>query len=220
MDQDRAIRFAIPPFFLFASLLWGAHLGGCDLSAWLLSTGNVTIEKLDIAKELLGLLAATAVAIVPVGFLISSLSVFLLRFIALIARKPTYEAVLDNHTLQRIWNQLYTHPQAVNRSQTLYGVATFDHELLKAGIHTWLLRRWNSFNVAAHSIVALVLAHVVAPIFSIPQTFKWGLSTVVLVLILFINALQAWRETMGMIEFQSHRQQSASQSSTAPSQTP
>jgi len=159
MDQDRAIRFAIPPFFLLASLLWGAHLGDFDFSAWLLSTGNLTTEKLDFARELLGLLAATAVAIVPVGFLISSLSVFLLRVIALIARRPTYEAVLDNHTLQRIWNQLHNHSHTVNQSQTLYAVVTFDHELLKAGIHRWLLRRWNSFNVAAHSIVALVLAH-------------------------------------------------------------
>src|SRR5437667_7232249 len=58
------------------------------------------------AKEMLGLLAATAVVIVPVGFLISTLSVMLLRALALIARTQSYEAVLSDSTLERIWGQL------------------------------------------------------------------------------------------------------------------
>jgi hypothetical protein len=45
------------------------------------------------------MLAAAAVVIVPVGFLISTLSVTLLRVIALIARTPTYEAVVSASTL-------------------------------------------------------------------------------------------------------------------------
>ena len=69
MDQDRQIRFAIPPFFLLASLLWGAHLGGRDLTP---------ILKPDTAKEVLGLLGAAVVAIIPMGFRISSLSIILL----------------------------------------------------------------------------------------------------------------------------------------------
>jgi len=197
LDQDRAIRFAIPPFFLFASLLWGAHLGGCDLSS---------IFKPEIAKEWLGLLAAAAVAVVPVGFLISAISVILLRVMALITRTPTYEAKLCDSTLDRIWKQLES-TQAKDKKLTLYATATFDHELLATGIHTWLLRRWNSFNVAAHSIVALLLAHVFAPIFSVAQGRKWWVSTAALVALLFVNAFCAWRETMRMIEFQSYRRQ-------------
>lgn len=61
--------------------------------------------------------------------------------------------------------------------------------------------------MAAHSIVALLLAHVLAPIFSIPQVCTWWVSTTALVAVLFVNALCAWRETMRMIEFQSYRQQ-------------
>jgi len=198
MDQNRQIRFAIPPFFLFASLLWGAYLGGRDLSP---------ILKPGTAKEVLGLLAAAAVAIVPMGFLISTLSVTLLRvLLVLIARLPTYEASLSNSTLDRIWPQLQS-TQPKDRKLTLYAAATFDHELLAAGIHRWLLRRWNSFNVATHSIVALLLAHLVAPLFSIPQAREWWLSTLVLFGLLFLTARNAWRETMAMIEFQSYRQQ-------------
>ncbi len=197
MDQDRQIRFAIPPFFLFASLLWGAHLGHRDLSP---------IFKPETARELLGVLAAASVAIIPMGFLISTLSVMLLRLLALIARIPTYEAVLKDSTLERIWDHVNS-TQAKNKTLTLYAATTFDHELLAAGIHTWLMRRWNSFNVATHSIVALLLAHALAPVFSIPQVCKWWVSTATLVAVLFVNALCAWRETMQMIEFQSYRQQ-------------
>jgi len=64
------------------------------------------IFKPETAKEMLGLLAATAVVIVPVGFLISTLSVMLLRALALIARTQSYEAVLSDSTLERIWGQL------------------------------------------------------------------------------------------------------------------
>src|SRR5256885_16514228 len=99
MDQDRQMRFAIPPFFLFASLLWGAHLSGCDLNA---------IFKPETAKEVLGLLAAAAVAILPVGFVISTFSIFFLRLLALITGTPTYEAVLKDRTLEHIWPELKT----------------------------------------------------------------------------------------------------------------
>ena len=79
------------------------------------------------------MLAAAAVAIIPMGFLISTLSVMLLRLIALIAGTQTYEAVLKDSTLERIWRQLGS-TQAKDQKVTLYAAATFDHELLAAGM--------------------------------------------------------------------------------------
>jgi len=143
---------------------------------------------------------------VPIGFLIGTLSVAVLRMIAVIVGRPTYEAVLSDASLERIWGQLQS-AQARDKSVTLFAAATFDHELLAAGIHTWLLRRWNSFNVASHSIVALWLAHVAALMFHMPQVFWWWISTAILSALLFVTALNAWRETMKMVEFQSYRQQ-------------
>ena len=195
MDQDRQIRLAIPPFFLLASLLWGAYLGGIDLAP---------VLQPDTAKEVLGLLAAAAVAILPVGFLISSISVTFLGLLARVCRKPTYEAVLKDSTLDRIWPQLGTR-QTKDASLNLYAAATFDHELLAPGIHTWLLRRWNHFNVATHSIVALGLAHTVAPVFSIPQTWAWLATTAVSIGLFTWTGFNAWRQTMEMLEFQSYR---------------
>lgn len=197
MDQEREIRFVIPPFFLFASLLWGRYLAHGDLPP---------IFRPETAKEVLGLLAATAVIVIPVGYLISTISVNLLRGIALIARTPTYEAVFDEETLGRIWVQLGA-KQAQNKAATLYAATTFDHELLSEGVHMWLLRRWNSFNVAASSIVALSLALLFAPVFSIGRGCGWWLSTFIVAGILLVTAYKAWREVMGMIEFQSYRQQ-------------
>jgi hypothetical protein len=201
MDQDRQIRFAIPPFFLLASLFWGAHLDGVDVPA---------IFKPETAKEFLGLITATALMILPIGFLIGTISVTVLTLLGSIARSSTYEASFSDSTLERIWGQLGS-TQARRDNLTLYAAATFDHELVAPGIHTWLLRRWNSFNVATNSIVALILAHAVAPIFSIKQVCAWWGSTLILIALLFFTALKAWRQTMKMIEFQSYRHQKAMQ---------
>jgi len=196
MDQDRQIRFAIPPFFLLASLLWGAYLGGVNVSP---------VLKPDTAKEILGLLAAAAVAVVPLGFLISSASILLLRLLACLLGKPTYEAVLTEDAYGKVWTRIHA-PSPKDGRKILYAAATFDHELLAPGIHTWLMRRWNAFNLAAHSSVALLLAHVMAPYFHVPQTWRWWRWTALLVVLLICAAAIAWRETMSMIEFQATRE--------------
>lgn len=197
MDQDRQIRHAIPPFFLFASLLWGAHLGGYDLSPLFKAGGS---------REMLGVLAAGIVLVLPIGYLIGTVSVALLRTVALIFKVPTYETVLCDASLDRVWGQLRSQLPK-DRKKMLYAAVTFDHELLAPGTHQWIMRRWNSFNVAVHSIVALLLAHLIAAIFSIHQVFSWWLSTLFLIALLGWAACVAWHETMSMIDFQSYRQQ-------------
>ncbi len=195
MDQDRQVRFAIPPFFLLASLLWGAYLGGVDLSPLL---------KPDTAKEILGLLAAAAVAVVPLGFLISSASILIMRGLAALLRTPTYEACLTDVAYGHVWTWTQS-SLPKDKKKTLYAVATFDHELLAPEIHTWLMRRWNAFNVAAHSAVALLGAHVMAPYFHVPQTVRWARWTAILMALLIYAAVKAWLETMAMLEFQTTR---------------
>jgi len=213
MDQDRQIRFAIPPFFFLASLLLGAYFSPRppDLSFLL---------KPETTKELFGLFAATAVLILPVGFFISASSILILRLLALAlnfltkGEWPTYEAHLSEGTLGRIWdriNFIAVHRGNVTKTLTLYAAVTFDHSMLPEGIHTWLLRRWNLFNVCCHSIVAIGLAHLVAPWFhprkgtewQIENTLCWTLSTAIIIFVLAFNAVCAYRETMAMATFQS-----------------
>ena len=40
-----------------------------------------------------------------------------------------------------------------------------------------------------------------------PLVFAWWVSTLALVALLLLTALNAWRDTMRMVEFQSYRQQ-------------
>lgn len=209
MDQDRQIRFAIPPFFFLSSLLLGSILSGHGPDA-------LSLLKSETAKELLGLLAATAVLIVPVGFFISALSVGLLKIGAWLIGWPTYEAHLSADALGRIWSQIQwvePHKKPANTKLMLYAAATFDHGMLPEGIHTWLMRRWNNFNVCAHSIVAVALAHFVAAIsykhLQIGQVWSWVFSSLGIIAILLFNAVGAFRETMEMAEFQSHISQHA-----------
>ena len=200
MDQDRQIRFLIPPFSLIGSLFLGAKLNGIDLSS---------AFKPEMAKDLLGLLAATAVLILPMGFLIGVISVTLLRIIAVVLRQPTHEVYLSHSTLARIWEQIRT-SMVQDRNLALYAAVTFDHELLAPGIHSWLMRRWNAFNTACGSVVALALALCVAPLFSLRRVLPWTCSTVVLAAVLLAFAIIAWRETMKMVEFQSFRRHQSS----------
>lgn len=185
----------IPPFFLLASLFVGAQLGDVDLSL---------ILKPDTTKELFGVLAATVVLVLPLGFLISSISVVLLSGIAKACQKVTYEAVLSEAVLECIWDNCGRTDQK-QTDLTLYATATFDHEILSDGIHQWLRRRWNHFNVAAHSVVALLLAHLVAYWISISQCCQWWTLTGAVCLVFVVTGSMAWRQTMCMVEFQSQR---------------
>jgi hypothetical protein len=210
MDQDRQIRFAVPPFLFFASLLWGAHLAGWPLNA---------IFAAGYKDGVIEVVAGGAAATVAAGYLISTVSVLSLRFLARMFGLQTYEARLSPETFQRVWDRLGA-KQAKDEKLTLYVATTFDHELLDKGIHQWLFRRWNSFYVATNSIVALLLAHLVAPVLSIPESCKWLSSTVVVAVLLVIAAYQSWSETMKMFEFQSFRRQKSDPVDAKLEQTP
>ena len=198
MDQERQIRFLIPPFVFILSLLWGAHLAGIDLRP---------LFGVDAIKSILGILAVGAVTAIAVGFIISTISVNILRVIFCLFKKPAYEATLTDETLRRIWLQIKT-KLPFDRNLALFAASTFDHELFSDGIHYWLMRRWSSFNISFHCCVALALSDAIAPFLPISQSYFWGITSIVLGLFFLLNAICAWRETMHMLDFQSYRKQS------------
>ena len=61
------------------------------------------------------------------------------------------------------------------------------------------MRRWNTFNIAAHSSFALLASHALAPVFAIPQSWYWSITTLALVLLLIRAAIIAWRENHGYV---------------------
>ena len=89
----------------------------------------------------------------------------------------------------------------------LYVVATFDHRFLleeSRGVHEWLLRRWNAFNISLHSVFALILPPTVAYFLAISSCWvEWRIWIWSIALPLSINAIIAWWQSMKMIDFQS-----------------
>ncbi len=199
MDKERQIRFLYPPLFLLASLAWGLYLDPSKTLSDILPVTGATMG----ADKLIGVIAAGGTLVLVFGFLIGAISVSLLRLaFCLFGRE--YEVVVSDACLDRIWAKLRT-TQSKDTKQALYAGVTFDHELLSKGVHDWLTRRWHAFNISAHSCVALLLAHGLGWPLGIQQQAAWLCSTGVAVFFLVANAVVAWRETMGMIEFQSYR---------------
>ena len=196
MAQVRQIRLLIPPFFLAASLLLGAVSDGIDLPKMLAPVDP---------KVILTMLAIFGIGVLPLGFFLSAMSILFLRLWAKRKGWETYEVHFkDPKTLGRIWTQLNIHESCPQDSTLiLYATATFDHEVLNKGIHEWLLRRWSSFNVSAHSCTALVFSMLVALLWFPP--WHWWVAVVIMIVILFSSAIVARRETMAMLDFQSHR---------------
>lgn len=195
MDQVRQIRFIIAPFFFLGNLLLGAWLGN------LFSIEVVAKWQPQTVVAIGGVLVA---ALLPLGFLIGGISVLFLRTVFCVISKGHYEVSLSDDTWQRIWPALKANVQRT-RSNELYSGVTFDHEILHDGIHDWLVRRWNAFNISVNSCTAVVLAHLVGFALAIPLTRWWVGTTACLFGLFVFIAFVSWRETMGMVDFQSHR---------------
>jgi len=229
MDQDRQIRFLIPPFFLYTSLLWWASIDPylhCSLVA--LTGGGL--------KEVLPVIAVAGGLTIPVGYSIGTLAMFILTLIfrvrsGLTEQKQLYDAAVCDDC----YNGVVLVTKAADRPfdrkvrpNLLYAVATFDHELLPGGTHKWVERRWNGFNVAFNSALAIAISFAVvfirhlyvwpfnpycgwtekqwldAATWGCRQWWWLGVNLGLLGLLLWA-ACKAWQETMRMIEFQSRR---------------
>lgn len=203
MDPLRQLRWLIPPFFSFAFLFLGAHLG-CVLDYSFFQSELFTKNTTAVVAALIAIPTATTL---PLGFLISTVSILLLHLVFFISngfKFRIYEAVLSDEVWDRIWSKLGPVPPRTDKLK-LYAAATFDHELLPSGVHEWLFRRWTTFNLSFHSCIAVLLAYFLGRLIGIPRTTSWELISLSVILPLLINATIAWHQTMGMIQFQSHR---------------
>ena len=206
MDQTRQIRFLIPPFILYGSLLWGLYWSDPCHNRW-----RSLIENSDVILPYLSIAVAS---VLPLGFLIGTISVLTLKLRFLLS-DHTYETCVSTDCLSRMKKQvgkdgkeeaLKNLSRREKKLEEHLTEVTFNHGVLKKewpGVHTWLVRRWNAFNVSAHCVCAVVLAFFLGgPVFGLRWSWQWGILSAALYVFFFVTGWLAWRETMKMFEFQ------------------
>lgn len=199
MDKDRQIRFLYPPFILIFSLIIGL-IGDTNKS---ISDIICQIGLNGKLSDVIIILIGGGVSLLVLGYIIGTITMSFLRLIFILAGR-NYEVVLKTETYENIKKIMDAENCKCKFWYPLYLVATFDHVILPNRIHEWLLRRWNSFNTSMNSVVALLLSIIPIKLFDIELSCIWWLVISIIGILLLINGIISWIETMGMFEFQSN----------------
>jgi hypothetical protein len=204
MDEKRRFRFLVAPIIFFASLTWGAWLD----PAWrqYLEQGLQGLPSQPIAGSVVTL-AGGGIALFASGFVIGTLTYFVLRGICVIRFwncSKQHEVQLTVETLKLLWTKLNV-PGEFNKSNELYLGVTLDHGVLlekHEGVHEWLARRWGAFAVNCTSVTALILSLTIGYIAGIRIAWAWWFPVTIITIAFASTAVWAWRDTMGMLDFQ------------------
>lgn len=210
MDEDRRIRFLIAPMLFFASVAWAVI---CDPNSTFSELIPGASISMDTWSQALAVLAAGGIATVAIGVVIGTISHVALRAGFWVKAKirggsTTHEISLDTTTLGLMWTKLEESGTPNARDELFIGI-TFDHDILlknHAGVHQWLVRRWNAFSIAVTSITGLVLSFVVVScLLNVSLSARWWAVVSIAFLSFFVVAVLAWRDMMGMLSFQARR---------------
>ena len=201
MDEDRRIRFLVAPTLFVASLLWGAWSD----DGWRYSM--VAILKNPDWPNVIGIIAGGGLMVFVGGYVIGTWTYFVLRLIFLCRSHfwggpQFHEVAMSCGAFKRVWGKVGY--GSSNRSQELFAGVAFDHGIIREshkGIHEWLVRRRNGFNIAASSFWAMVFSLSFGLAIGISITRAWGYPVALFAVILLCVMCWAWRDTMGMLEF-------------------
>jgi hypothetical protein len=192
MDESRRIRFLVAPTLFVASLLWGAWSEGF-------------LEHVpDSDLKLVTLIAAGGLVVFAGGYVIGTCTHFVLRLISPLFGIPFHEVALSYDAFGQVWKKLDAHGEP-DRSKELFAGVAFDHGILRntyEGVHLWLIRRWNAFNIAATSLFGLVFSFPVGYfVIRIPVEAVWYVPVGIFLVILAFMMFWSWRDTMNMANF-------------------
>jgi hypothetical protein len=191
MDEKRVIRFITPSAFFLASLLFGNWLSE--------ASSSFSDEHVKTIVE------ATAAALFPLGFIITAVTMIVLRFGARLCNGK-YQIHLSEPAWEEIWKKLGVNAEDRTRDNKVYAGLVFDHSILDKEVHAAAVRLWTAFNIASCSGCALVLALFFGHFcLSIKLKCCWVLLTVILIVLLVTVAVQTWKDHMGLIEFEAKR---------------
>ena len=173
MEQDRTLRTLIPPFVVFTSLLWVTTL---QTGGWPTFPSDRTVTAIFVA------VLAGGAAVVAVGFVLSSVSIWLLRRWSRRWYKVTIDIAGFSNDVIKGFCSGADLPLAMAKKYPLQCAAAYDHKTLRVdaeGLHEWAARRWNVFHVSAHCCLALVFAHglwIVYHLAQAPNLLGWSWS--------------------------------------------
>lgn len=92
-----------------------------------------------------------------------------------------------------------------DRWKELVAGAAFDHGILRKtheGVHLWLIRRWNAFNIAATSLFGLLFSFPVGYfVIRIPVEPIWYVPVGIFSVIFAFMMFWSWHDTMNMANF-------------------
>ncbi len=199
MDAERQIRWLIAPFFFYCNLILGAWLSDCCFVQRILcmeAETTTAVIALGIAMTL------------PLGYFLGSVSIVILKGLFWLCNlgknNPNrYDACFEMETWTKIEEKLHITNSSVTKKNSLFAAASFDHGTIVEGVHKWIARRWNAFNTAMNCAVAIIASFISIPLFdSICFSWSWLITCILTLWVLGCLAFVAWKETMGMIEFQ------------------
>lgn len=197
MDKDRQFRMLIPPFFLFASVLWEAYLSG-DLGRYVQRMANNTDP--NSLKSVLSILGVLGVATLPIGYAIGVFTLSFLRSLRVLPLFPhrAYDVPISKHAMEKIWQKLGISKES--KQSALCVAAVFDHVLLQRPIHEWLFRRWTTFNICTQCATSLVFSYALGSAFNVRPTLWWWITIGALFGIFIWQSIASWCETYEMFD--------------------
>jgi hypothetical protein len=110
---------------------------------------------------------------------------------------------MTKHVFEKVW-KILGEPGKPNRWQELSAGAAFDYAVIKEtheGVHQWMFRRWNSFNIAVASACGLIFSFPFGYAIGIAFTLMWAIPVMTFMLIIAFMAVWSWNDTMNMLEF-------------------
>jgi amino acid transporter len=200
VDEDRRIRFLVPPVLFAASLLLGASSDETTRSLIRSALANADLSKW--IGVLVGLIAGAGILVFAVGYVIGTCTLLRL-FFRYILKIQFHEAPLSDHALPLVWKTLHA-TGSPSRKQKLSATVAFDFDVLREKherVHHWLIRRWNAFSIASTSLFGLILSFLCGYGIGMALTATWIIPVVIFMIILVFVMTWAWRDNMSMLDF-------------------
>jgi hypothetical protein len=208
MDEDRRVRFLVAPLLLFASLIWAMWL---DASWHYYLVQHLKKLPNEPVSALIAAILSGGIFVFSAGFVIGTITYVMLRgsfrLVSFLRRRGPrqHEIGLSENTLNVLYDKLLIPGDSRLRVNEIYLGVTFDHGILQTrqnGVHRWIVRRWNAFSINCTSITALLLSIIFVWFAGIQFSAWWYVPVLVAVFMFCWTAFWAWRDTMGMLDFQ------------------